>query len=188
VPPEHRSTGGPFHCAPLHRSESSEIGFPLKGSSPEIGIAIAVLSQSPINFARRSSQNSTLQNSLGVKSSDHSWRGMAKLKIGNRTSGPQPSFPSGRCRRPMRPQYQPGFCSITGFAFFRHVTLDAGILEQEQTARTENGRNSVTSVFSCKELFIRVRPRDLRAKAFSILHPPPSLWKGERPCGPSVMP
>jgi len=31
------------------------------------------LAEGPINFGRRSSQNSTLQNSLAVKSSDQSW-------------------------------------------------------------------------------------------------------------------
>jgi hypothetical protein len=45
----------------------------MRGSSPEFGIATAALSQTPINFGRRSTQNSTLQNSLAVKSSDHSW-------------------------------------------------------------------------------------------------------------------
>jgi hypothetical protein len=36
------------------------------------------LSEGPINFGSRSSQNSTLQKSLAVKSSDHSW--LAKTK------------------------------------------------------------------------------------------------------------
>jgi len=37
------------------------------------GIAIPVLSRRPINFGRRSIQNSTLQNSLAVKSREHRW-------------------------------------------------------------------------------------------------------------------
>ena len=45
----------------------------MKRSSPELGITIAVFSQRPINFGSRSSRNCTLQKSLAVKSSDHSW-------------------------------------------------------------------------------------------------------------------
>jgi hypothetical protein len=73
-----------------------------QGSSPEFGIAIAVLSQKAINFGRRSllrsasfplryryggqdggqaSQNSTLQNSLAVKCSDQSGLPKAKAEI-----------------------------------------------------------------------------------------------------------
>jgi hypothetical protein len=52
----------------------------MKGSRPELGITIVVISQRPINFGRRSSQNSALQNSFAVKSSDHSWRGEANAE------------------------------------------------------------------------------------------------------------
>jgi hypothetical protein len=40
----------------------------IMGASSEFGIAITVLSQSPISFGRRSSHNSTLQNSWALKS------------------------------------------------------------------------------------------------------------------------
>jgi len=39
------------------------------------------LSKGPINFGRRSIQNSTLQNSLAVKSSDDSWLNKAKAEM-----------------------------------------------------------------------------------------------------------
>ncbi len=93
------------------------------------------LSKEPINFGRRSTQNSTLQNSLAVKSSDHSWllrryfrfsggvfakryRRMTRrsftawLAVTSRSS----RLPSGRCSRPITPQYRPGFCSIAGIS------------------------------------------------------------------------
>jgi hypothetical protein len=38
------------------------------------------LSEEPINFGSRSIQNSTLHNSLAVKSSDHSWLEKAKAE------------------------------------------------------------------------------------------------------------
>jgi hypothetical protein len=38
------------------------------------------LTEGPINFGRRSGQNSTLQNSLAVKSADHSWPGDANAE------------------------------------------------------------------------------------------------------------
>jgi hypothetical protein len=52
----------------------------MKGSSPEFGITIAYSHKSSINFGKRSSQNSTLQNSLAVKSSDHSGLDKAKAE------------------------------------------------------------------------------------------------------------
>jgi len=44
-----------------------------KGASREFGITIAAPSKTPINFSAHSSRNSTLQNSLAVKSADHTW-------------------------------------------------------------------------------------------------------------------
>jgi hypothetical protein len=61
-----------------HRPQTPDI--PIRQQRPLDHALVENAGWDSINFGRRSIQNSTLQNSLAVKSSDHSWRGKANAE------------------------------------------------------------------------------------------------------------
>jgi len=97
----------------------------LNWSGQKFGISIAVISQRPINLGRRSNQNSTSQNSLAVKSSDHSWL-LRRYMDGNKCATDllgwlrwSVALPRRAGRATLQRSHVPLFMSVNIFPLFR---------------------------------------------------------------------